>query len=81
MFKFVAKLKSEGLCYMIEVDVLCVMVLLSKYLIRFVVVFIMNEVEVWYWLLSREDVVFLYVVEDEKTNKIIDFVSFYNLLL
>lgn len=79
MFKLAAKPKSEGLRHMTETDVPRVTALLSKYLTRFAVAPIMNEAEVRHWLLPREEVVYSYVVEDEKTNKITDFVSFYNL--
>lgn len=78
-YKLEAKPKCERLRRMVEQDVPRVTVLLSKYLSKFSLAPVMNEAEVRHWLLPRDDVVYSYVVEDEKTRKITDFISFYNL--
>ena len=78
-YKLSPKPKSEGLRHMTKDDVPKVAALLSKYLSKFAVAPILSEAEVEHLLLPREDVVYSYVVEDEKTKKITDFISFYNL--
>ena len=60
-------------------DVPRVTKLLSTYLSKFAVAPEMDEADVAHWLLPREDVVFSYVVENETTKEITDFISFYNL--
>ena len=79
MYKLDAKPKTEGLRHMTEEDVPRVTKLLSAYLAKFAVAPEMNEADVAHWLLPREDVVFSYVVENEATKEITDFISFYNL--
>ena len=78
-YKLSPKPKSEGLRHMTKNDVPKVTALLSKYLSKFTVAPILSEAEVEHLLLPREDVVYSYVVEDEKTKKITDLISFYNL--
>ena len=78
-YKLAAKPKAEGIRHMTLEDVPKVKQLLSKYLEKFAVAPMLNEEEVAHWLLPRDDVVYSYVVEDEKTKKITDFISFYNL--
>jgi len=79
MYKLDPKPKTEGLRHMTAEDVPRVTQLLRAYLAKFAVAPEMSEVDVAHWLLPREDVVFSYVVEDEKSKEITDFISFYNL--
>lgn len=78
-YKLAAKPKAEGIRHMTPEDVPKVKQLLSKYLEKFAVAPVLNEEEVAHWLLPRDEVVYSFVVEDEKTKKITDFISFYNL--
>lgn len=55
-----------------------VKVMLNDYLARFDLAPVFSVEEVQHWLLTREDVVYSFVVEDDEGN-VTDFLSFYNL--
>ncbi|KAH3902640.1 probable Glycylpeptide N-tetradecanoyltransferase [Saccharomycodes ludwigii] len=53
--------------------------LLNKYQSRFKLIQLFNKEEFKHWFLTIENVIYSYVVEDPKTGKITDFISFYTL--
>lgn len=53
--------------------------MLNKYLQKTTVHIEFNEAEIEHFLIPREGVINSYVVEDEQTKQITDFVSFYTL--
>ncbi len=73
---------TRGLRPMVPDDVDAVQDLLTRYLKRFDMAMEFTKEEVDHWLLDKklpgdEQVVFTYVVEDEKTKKVTDMFSFY----
>jgi glycylpeptide N-tetradecanoyltransferase len=68
-----------GLRRMEERDVAQVTALLGKHLSRFALACKLSEEEVRHWLLSREGVVYSYVIEQEGSGKVTDMLSFYAL--
>ena len=76
--------KQPGLREMEHKDIKQVFSLLTRYLARFEIAPVFTKAEVEHWFLHKdgpgaERVVWAYVVEDPKTHKITDFVSFYSL--
>jgi len=60
-------------------DVKQVQALLDEYLMNFDLSFHFNKEEVAHFMLPRDKVIFSYVVCDQDTNKITDFISYYSL--
>ncbi|KAF3903970.1 hypothetical protein ABW21_db0209376 [Orbilia brochopaga] len=79
--------KTEGLRLMEHKDIAAVKDLMDRYLARFEMLPIFSEEELEHWFLHKdlpedkvdERVIWTYVVEDPKTNKITDFFNFYRL--
>ncbi|KAL1892785.1 glycylpeptide N-tetradecanoyltransferase [Sporothrix stenoceras] len=74
--------KTKGLREMVASDVDAVQDLLQRYLQRFDMAMEFTKEEVDHWLLDKklpgdEQVVYTYVIEDDKTKKITDMFSFY----
>ncbi|ERS98471.1 hypothetical protein HMPREF1624_05255 [Sporothrix schenckii ATCC 58251] len=74
--------KTKGLRDMVAGDIAAVQDLLTRYLQRFDMAMEFTKEEVDHWLLDKrlpgdEQVVYTYVVEDDKTKKITDMFSFY----
>ncbi|KAI8096679.1 acyl-CoA N-acyltransferase [Halteromyces radiatus] len=79
-FKVPEKTSIPGFREMQQKDVPEVRVLVNKYMERFdfAPVFETDQ-DVEHWILPHKEVVWSYVVEDPKTNKITDMISFYSL--
>lgn len=79
-FKLPAETSTPGLRPMLKKDVPEVRALLNEYMSKFnfVPVFKTDD-EVKHWILTREGVVWSFVVEDPETKKVTDFFSFYYL--
>ncbi|CAG8633125.1 35347_t:CDS:2 [Gigaspora margarita] len=77
-FKLPSETLTPGIRPMQEKDVTAVRILLNEYMnkFNFVAVF-KNDDDVRHWILTKENVVWSYVVEDPLTKKVTDFFSFY----
>jgi len=69
----------RGLRPMVPEDITVVTELLQKYLAPFSIAASFSVDEAKHWLLPRPNVVYSYVIQNEKTQAITDFISFYNL--
>lgn len=79
LLKLPNELSIKGLRPMKSSDVNVVTSLLNEYLKRFEVHLHFSEAEVEHFLVPREGVIDTYVVENEETKEIKDFLSFYHL--
>lgn len=79
LLKLPNELSIKGLRPMKSSDVNIVTSLLNEYLKRFEVHLHFSEAEVEHFLVPREGVIDTYVVENEETKEIKDFLSFYHL--
>ena len=79
LLKLPTELSIKGLRPMKKTDVQVVTALLNEYLKRFEVYLHFSEAEVEHFLVPREGVIDTYVVENEETKEIKDFLSFYHL--
>lgn len=70
---------TKGLRPMREADLDQVFELFNKYQSRFDLIQIFDKEEFKHWFLGSETVIYSYVVENETTKKVTDFVSFYSL--
>ncbi|CAG8531451.1 2228_t:CDS:2 [Acaulospora morrowiae] len=79
-YKLPSETSTPGIRPMLEKDVPAVRVLLNKYMSKFnfVAVFKTDE-DVKHWILTKENVIWSYVVENPDTKKVTDFFSFYYL--
>ncbi|CAG8567601.1 12986_t:CDS:2 [Cetraspora pellucida] len=77
-FKLPSETMTPGIRPMQEKDVTSVRILLNEYMSKFnfVAVFETDE-DVKHWILTKESVVWSYVVENPLTKKVTDFFSFY----
>jgi glycylpeptide N-tetradecanoyltransferase len=75
----VQKPKTPGLRQMVEADVPQVCQLVTTMLKKYPLVVEFNEEEIKHWLFPVKDVVETWVVEDPKTKKLTDVLSFYAL--
>eukprot|EP00854_Cymbomonas_tetramitiformis_P019533 gene19533-23360_t len=78
-YKLPNKPVTPGFRQMSEADVPAVTKLLKAHLAQFGLAPVMSEADIRHWLLPRENVVDSYVVEENPSEGITDFVSFYTL--
>jgi glycylpeptide N-tetradecanoyltransferase len=82
-FKLPDKTNTAGLRPLEEKDIDATLDLLKRYLARMDMAQEFSKAEFQHWMLpnaeTKEQVVWSYVIEDKTTNKITDFMSFYNL--
>ncbi|XP_049848783.1 glycylpeptide N-tetradecanoyltransferase 1-like [Schistocerca gregaria] len=69
--------KTPGFRIATDADVPQIHSLLNEYLKRFDVTILFSEEDIKHWLISKQNVVYSYVVEDQETKQITDFCSFY----
>ncbi|KAI9141023.1 acyl-CoA N-acyltransferase [Paraphysoderma sedebokerense] len=79
LYKVPEKPYIPGIRPMKSADVEIVHKALNNYLRRFALAPVFTVEEVRHWFLPIEGVIYSYVVEDPKTSKITDFISFYNI--
>eukprot|EP00010_Vexillifera_abyssalis_P004751 CAMPEP_0201552710 /NCGR_PEP_ID=MMETSP0173_2-20130828/16990_1 /ASSEMBLY_ACC=CAM_ASM_000268 /TAXON_ID=218659 /ORGANISM="Vexillifera sp., Strain DIVA3 564/2" /LENGTH=424 /DNA_ID=CAMNT_0047963233 /DNA_START=21 /DNA_END=1292 /DNA_ORIENTATION=+ len=79
LLKLPAKPLTPGVRPMVEKDVPAACALLADYLKKYHVAAQFNETDFQHWFLPRQGVIYTFVVENPKTSKITDLISFYQL--